>query len=406
MAATQATVLIVDDEELNRDGLARALRRHGYEAVAAGSGDEAIELLCERQFDLVLLDIMMPGMSGLEVLKFLRRVDSLVDLPIIMVTAKGDSQDMVEALELGANDYITKPLDMSVALARIRTQLALRRSVAQVKELKGKLEAQNRELRTATEGLAAANDRHTRDLAAAARVQRAFLPALPPEVPGARFAWTFEPSGQFAGDYLNVFRLGDGHAGLCVRDVSGHGVAAALLSVTLSQLLARVADGPGSTVVPPAEVTARLGRELSCAATAGYPCSLLYGVLTLNSGEFRFVSAGHPGPVHLTEGKPPAKLEVTNFPVGVGVGGYEEQAVSLLPGDRLALYSDGLIGVRNAEGEHFGIGRLLAALDEGRRLPLADALGALVRVVEEWRGGVSRQDDISVLLVERREAAT
>src|SRR4051794_4845203 len=298
MSPAKAAILIVDDEELNRDGLARRLQRHDYEVVAAPGGREAIELLGGRRFDLVLLDIMMPGMNGLEVLKFLRRVDSLIDLPIIMVTAKGETEDMVEALELGANDYVTKPLDFPVVLACIRTQLALRRAVAQVKELEEKLDAHNQELRAAAADLAAANDRHTRDLEAAGRVQRALLPARPPEVPGARFAWAFEPCRQLAGDYLNVFRLGDRHAGLCVLDVSGHGVAAALLSVTLSQFLTRAA-GPGSAAVPPAEVAARLARELAPEATAGYTLSLLYGVLALDTGEFRFVSAGHPGPVHL-----------------------------------------------------------------------------------------------------------
>jgi sigma-B regulation protein RsbU (phosphoserine phosphatase) len=404
MAAPQATILIVDDEELNRDGLARRLQRHDYEVAVANSGREAIELLGGRRFDLVLLDVMMPGMNGLEVLKFLRRVDSLVDLPIIMVTAKGESQDVVEALELGANDYLTKPLDLPVALARIRTQLALRRAVARVKEFEGKLDAHDRELREAAEGLAAANGRHTRDLEAAARVRRAFRPALPSEVPGARFAWAFEPCSQLAGDYLNVFRLGDRYAGVCALDVAGHGVVAALLSVVFSQLLTRVAGGPGAGVTPPAEVAARFARELTPEATAGHTLSLLYGVLAFDTGEFRFVSAGHPGPVHLAEGKPPAKLEVTGFPVGVGGGGYKEQAVSLKPGDRLALYSDGLIGVRNAAGEHFGTRRLLAALDEGRGRPLADALGGLVRAAEGWRAGVPLQDDISVLLIERREA--
>src|SRR6476469_2721297 len=248
MAAPQATLLIVDDDELNRDGLARRLQRHAYEVVAAKSGREAIELLGGRRFDLVLLDIMMPGMNGLEVLKFLRRVGSLIDLPIIMVTAKGESEDMVEALELGANDYVTKPLDFPVVLARIRTQLALRRAVGQVKELEGKLDTHNRELRATTENLTAATGRHTRDLEAAARVQRAFLPALPPEIPDARFAWAFEPCSQLAGDYLNVFRLDDRHVGLCVLDVSGHGVAAALLSVTASHRLARLAGGSGAAV--------------------------------------------------------------------------------------------------------------------------------------------------------------
>jgi serine phosphatase RsbU (regulator of sigma subunit) len=131
----------------------------------------------------------------------------------------------------------------------------------------------------------------------------------------------------------------------------------------------------------------------------------LYGVLALDSGEFRFVSAGHPGPVHLPDGRPPNKLEVTGFPVGVGCAEYKEQVVTLKPADRLILYSDGLTGLRNADGEHFGTRRLLATLGESRRLPLADALAGLVQTVEGWRGEVSRQDDISVLVVERTDPA-
>src|SRR5262245_34254037 len=133
-----ASIMIVDDEEVNRDALARRLQRHGYTVTAAGSGREAIELLGGQRFDLLLLDVMMPGMNGLEVLKFLRRVDSLLDLPIIMVTARGESEDVVEALELGANDYVTKPLDFPVVLARIRTQLALRRAAVQVPDVEAK----------------------------------------------------------------------------------------------------------------------------------------------------------------------------------------------------------------------------------------------------------------------------
>jgi two-component system, sensor histidine kinase len=128
MSIQASSLLVVDDDEFSREGLARHLERHGYCVSGAGSGREAVELLGCRRFDLVLLDVMMPGMNGLEVLKLLRRVDSLIDLPVIMVTARGDSADVVEALELGANDYLTKPLDLPVALARIHTQLALKRA--------------------------------------------------------------------------------------------------------------------------------------------------------------------------------------------------------------------------------------------------------------------------------------
>jgi signal transduction histidine kinase len=134
MIAEAASLLVVDDEELSREGLARRLARQGYAVAAARSGREAIELLDRAHFDLVLLDVMMPGMNGLEVLKFLRRVSSPIDLPVIMVTARGESGDVVEALELGANDYLTKPLDFPVVLARIRTQLSLKRAEEALRE--------------------------------------------------------------------------------------------------------------------------------------------------------------------------------------------------------------------------------------------------------------------------------
>jgi sigma-B regulation protein RsbU (phosphoserine phosphatase) len=401
MTAETSSILIVDDEELNSEGLARRLQRHGYTVTSARSGREAVELLGQRRFDLVLLDIMMPGMNGLEVLKLLRRVDSLIDLPIIMVTAKGESEDMVEALELGANDYVTKPLDFPVVLARIRTQLTLRRAVSQATVLEQKLDVRNKELEAAAAKLAEANEHMKSDLEAASRVQHAFLPALPRETAGARLAWTFRPCGQLAGDFLNVFQLGDRHVGLCVLDVNSHGVAAALLSVTASHLLARMSSppAPGATIVPPGQVVGELSRQLSGDAV-GHTFTLLYGVLGLDTREFRFVSAGHPGPVHLPVGGPPVVLKGGGYPVGVGTGDYPEHVVTLRPGDRLLLYSDGVTETRNVDGEHFGTPRLLSALDQTREIPLEKSLDALLEKVEGWRGDTPRHDDIAILAAE------
>lgn len=119
-------ILVVDDEELNRDLCVRRLERKGFEAKAAQSGHEALAMLEDESFDVVLLDHMMPGLSGLEVLKSLRQRWSQQELPIIMVTAVADSASIAEALELGANDYVTKPIDFAVAIARIRSQLSRR----------------------------------------------------------------------------------------------------------------------------------------------------------------------------------------------------------------------------------------------------------------------------------------
>jgi diguanylate cyclase (GGDEF)-like protein len=123
-----ATLLIVDDDAMNRDALSRRISSAGYAVLVAENGPQAIEIVRTERVDLVLLDVMMPEMSGVETLRRLRQHRSVADLPVIMVTAKTGSNDVVEALEVGANDYITKPVDFSVAMARIRTQLTARRA--------------------------------------------------------------------------------------------------------------------------------------------------------------------------------------------------------------------------------------------------------------------------------------
>ena len=120
----EATLLVVDDDELNRDMLSRRLEHHGFRVLRASTGAEALDVVGNQPCDLVLLDVMMPEMSGLEVLASLRRTSTSHHLPVIMVTARADSRSVVEALELGANDYVTKPIDLPVALARVGTQLA------------------------------------------------------------------------------------------------------------------------------------------------------------------------------------------------------------------------------------------------------------------------------------------
>ncbi len=132
--ATPPTLLLVDDEELNRDMLGRRLERQGYRVVPAEDGLAALAVLDRTPIDLVLLDVMMPGLSGLDVLRRIRARHGPDRLPVIMVTAKAQSEDVVDALDLGANDYITKPVDFPVALARIRAQVTRGRAEQALRE--------------------------------------------------------------------------------------------------------------------------------------------------------------------------------------------------------------------------------------------------------------------------------
>ena len=128
MISTSKRLLVVDDNEMGRDLLSRRLASHGYTVITAGGGREALDQIETQNLDLVLLDVEMPEISGLDILSQVRQRRTALQLPIIMVTALGDSKDVVRAMELGANDYVTKPIDFAVTLARVRTQLSLKHS--------------------------------------------------------------------------------------------------------------------------------------------------------------------------------------------------------------------------------------------------------------------------------------
>src|ERR1700722_5869652 len=143
---TQARLLVVDDIASNRDILSRLFRRRGYEVAEAATGCAALELINKQHFDAVLLDVVMPGIDGLEVLRQIRTTHSASNLPVIMVTAKVDSKDVVQALELGANDYITKPVDIGITFARVQNHVARQQAERALADHVVKLENINRQL--------------------------------------------------------------------------------------------------------------------------------------------------------------------------------------------------------------------------------------------------------------------
>jgi sigma-B regulation protein RsbU (phosphoserine phosphatase) len=411
MDVDQGALLVVDDNEMNRDMLSRRLQRKGYAVTVAADGRQALNLIGTTPFDLVLLDIMMPDINGLEVLQQVRQAHAATALPIIMVTAKDQSEDIVQALKFGASDYVTKPLDFPVVHARIETQLALKRAVDQIYRLEKNLARRNEELEAANADLAEANKRMRLDLEAAAKVQKALLPAASREVLRPEIAWAFRPCDKLAGDLLNVVQLDDNHVGLYVLDVVGHGVASALLSVMVSRLMApnpsassllcQRGDGVDKPrLVPPVEVAVQLSNVFPWDPVTQQFFTLLYGILTLDTQEFRFVSAGHPGPVHLCRGEKATPMQVSGFPIGLGETSFGEYVVNLKVGDRLYLYSDGLTDVMNERREHFGMDNLLRSIEVHRTLGIHENVTALMHDVEVWCGQAPPHDDISLLAFE------
>src|SRR3954451_18530309 len=210
------------------------LKERGYKVRPVPSGKLALLAARRDPPDLILLDINMPEMNGYEVCEYLKADEKLRAIPVIFISALTEELDKVKAFAIGGVDYITKPFQMEELHARVETHLKLRR-------LQIELEKTNAQLTQV-------NGRMSRDLKAAAKIQDTFLPHDVPQVPGMDFAWIYQPCDELAGDGLNIIPLGDGNVGLYVLDVSGHGVASALLSVTLSRLLSSPPD-PSSILI-------------------------------------------------------------------------------------------------------------------------------------------------------------
>ncbi|HVK15150.1 MAG TPA: SpoIIE family protein phosphatase [Gemmataceae bacterium] len=396
-AGQPAGILVVDDTPANLQVLAGMLKDRGYKVRPVPGGKLALLAARRDPPDLILLDINMPEMNGYEVCEHLKADEKLQGIPVIFISALTEQLDKVKAFATGGVDYITKPFQIEELHARVETHLQLRRLQVELEEANARL--------------AEANARMSRDLRAAARIQQTFLPRQAPRVPGAAFAWCYRPCDELAGDGLNVVPLGGGRVGLYVLDVSGHGVASALLSVSMSRLLSPPSDpssilvrggdgGDRSEVTSPADVAARLNRLFPFDPATEQFATLVYGVLDAATGEFRYASAGHPGPMHLPASGGPVILPSQGFPIGLAGDAYDERSARLGAGDRLYLYSDGLPEAMDPAGEQFGDARLLDAIERLRSEPLQESTHALLGEIARWHGSGKAHDDISVLAVE------
>ncbi|NND96379.1 MAG: SpoIIE family protein phosphatase [Pirellulaceae bacterium] len=397
---SKGRILVVDDEALNRDLLSRRLIRKGFTVECADGAASADEQLQEASFDLILLDIMMPDVDGFEYLESLRKRWDAMQLPVIMATAKDESEDIVRALELGANDYVTKPLDFKVVQARVNTQLRLKQT---------------------TEQLAEAHRLMKEDLQRAARFQQSQLPPANLTVPGCRFAWRYLPCDALAGDFLSVIRLDDSRTAFYVLDVCGHGTPAALLSASIGRSLSVTQDESSvvtrftrgglirhsrTEVVSPAEVTRRLNRQFDHENEHGKYFTMAYMILDVSSGALEFTLAGHPAQILLPRDKQATLLECDGVPVGlladddVAPDSFQEQTTTLNPGDRIYLFSDGVVEAENGDNEQLTVVRLREIVDQVRTLSLDESVDRVLDAVREFCGDRAFDDDLSLLAME------
>jgi sigma-B regulation protein RsbU (phosphoserine phosphatase) len=389
-------ILIAEDTEFWRLQVGEILGGRGHDIVWAENGVEAWNLLTGNNgIDLLITDWEMPAMDGVDLCRRLRSRGSAPYLPIILLTSREKKNDLAEALNAGADAFVTKPIHEAELLAQIGV-------AKRILELEESLDVKVRDLTLA-------KCRLDRDLEAAAAIQRSLLPDAPPGIPGLEFAWVYDSCEIVGGDMFNLFRLSDRQVGMYILDVSGHGTSAALLSVGLSHVLTPFPEqggilkrvSPGSSepeVTPPFEVAGELNRRYPLMEKSRQYATFLYGILDLSTLAFRYVCAGHPGPIQIACGGALSHDRGGGIPIGIADNArYRDEVIALSPGDSLVLYTDGVSEALSEDDEEFGLERVLNTLSSMHGGGIRHRVEALRKRIEEFGKGRRLRDDVTVV---------
>ena len=370
---SESRVLIVDDAKMNVDILVQALRDE-YVLSVALDGAGALRSVEKNPPDLVLLDIVMPGLDGYEVCRQLRAQESTRELPIMFLSALEDVTNKTRGFEVGGNDYLTKPFEVLEVKARVRSLLKAKAYADAVRE------AMARDLRNAREiqmGILPA------DLAGATRGTGLDVHAI------------VEPAREVGGDLYEVLRVSDDRIVVALGDVSGKGIPAALfmaVAVTVLRTLAR-------QIPEPDQILRRLNDELAEQNPRGMFVTLQCLVFDLAHRRVSCAGAGHHQLAIVSRGRPPRlACPSSGRPAGLMPSNpVERETLSLEPDDTFVLFSDGVSEAMNIAEDFYGEERLMAVLSSGAGGSAADTVKRVLADVRAFTAGAKQSDDITVL---------
>ncbi len=381
----RAQILVVDDDAISRKILAQLLASAGHDCRECEDGAKALQLIHAKPPSLLLLDFDMPGLNGAEVLRRLRSDadPAVAQIPAIMLTGHGSEESEVSCLQAGADDFVTKPINAAVLLARIETQLRLR-------SMRRQLERQNDELEEWRRNL-------ERDLAAARLTQQSLIPQKPPPLPGWQVATCYRPVIQVGGDIYGWLPMKDSRILFWIADGTGHGAAAALLT-TLAKLLFHYGSVEHDA---PATVMERVNSDFRSIFGARSFMTAMCVALDPASGHASVVGAGHPPLLVSRDNGATESIASIAPPLGlIEHPEFTETVIGFETGDAFLLYTDGLFGSAKDERRRLTPQRLEKMLDHSA--PSAEALlkGILTQVAPD-NAGDALPDDLAALAVRR-----
>jgi len=398
------TILVLDDSAAQRGMLCALLRRWGMEPWSSGDPAEALELARDARVGLVICDWMMPGMTGPEFCRRLRASGREGYAYVILLTSKSAEDALAEGLAAGADDFLSKPLHPSELRARLN---AGARIVAMQRALVDK----NHQLGRALSEIRTLYDAIDVDLEEARRLQLSFLPDATRSLPGVDLSLWLESSGHVGGDMVGWFEASRGMIGVHSIDVSGHGVASAMIGARVAGMLSGRApeqnialSGLGGGVfraLPPDFVATRLNALMLEELTGDRYLTLVLGMLDVMTGQFSFVQAGHPHPILMRTDGSVQTLGKGGLPIGlVQDATYQVYRARLMPGDRLIFYTDGLTECSAPDGTMLGEEGLIELSRKYHRATGAEFLERLKSDLRAFATAPGFEDDASALVLD------
>ncbi|MFM2388883.1 MAG: hypothetical protein RLZZ437_438 [Pseudomonadota bacterium] len=394
--------LVVDDSRAQRRVLALQLQRWGFVVSEAASGAEALAMWDAAPFEVIVSDWMMPGMSGVELCREIRARPNEAYSYFILLTSKSETDEMTLGLEAGADDFLTKPFNANELRARLR---AGERIVGMQRQVMLK----NAQIRTALDKIQDLYDALDRDLQEARKLQLGLMQDRRQDYTQGHATILMRPSGHVGGDLAGSFRINHGRIGVYSVDVSGHGVASAMMTARLAGLLS--GGSPDQNIAirkaamgqqfawEPEAVAARLNRLMLDDVQAEQYFTLAYAEVDLFTGELTMVQAGHPHPVIMRVSGEIEVLGTGGLPIGlIPDAEYETIHAQLKPGDRLVLLSDGVTECPSPHGQELGQEGLLFILERLADMPSEQLIEALQWELVAYHGKPEFPDDVSALI--------
>jgi serine phosphatase RsbU (regulator of sigma subunit) len=372
------TVLVVDDAPANIQ-VVNSILKDTYKVRIATNGAKALELVgVDPQPDLILLDIVMPGMDGYEVCTRLKSDPGTKDIPVIFLTGQTETEDETRGFEVGAVDYIHKPFSPAVVKARVNTHLVLRGIREQLAQ---QLLAIQKELETARQ------------------IQLSILPTFIPKTDGLDIAARYVPMTAVAGDFYDFIFVDPQHIGILVADVSGHGMPAALIASMLKIAFAAQA----SLAADPVGVLSGLNQAL-CGKFQHHYVTAAYAYFDMERRTITYAGAGHPPLLIWGPSREGVQNVIENglFLGRFDIATYSAVELPLLPDDWILLYTDGIPETTNPSLVEFGDERFrqfLSGVEASNADQLADRLLAEVLRYSERASGEDLDDDITVVAI-------